>query len=221
MRAPEKALIVESFWPREMMAAEVLGDDPIHGMIAPLLHRGKLNLPRGQRRLVGGCFEGETIFPGEILGQPVLQERYFLGRKTVTFRWHPQVLIIRRHHLDQVAGLRGRKVHDGAAFTSFQKRVPVVHGKAALLFVAGVTIGAMLAEERDDLMREVNGRRLTWCQEEDSGECENRGIRVNAGWSNGGGKGLFTRNACRCDCGRCGFSGISLWGGCRSRLCGP
>ncbi len=155
--APEKSAVVERRRPGEVLFLQVARDESVDGMISPVAGRRELDLARGKRRFVGGLLEREALFPRQTFRDPLLQQGDFVRGERVAFRRHSKVFVIGRHDLDQDTGVRLRQLNDMAVLAAFEQGGAVIHGKTALLLVASVAIGAVLAQERHDLVGKIDG----------------------------------------------------------------
>ena len=130
----------------------------VHGMGAALDGGGQFGRARPQRRLIGGLLEGEALVPLQSVGDPGAQlgdlgfaEAGPLGRHAL--------ILVRADDDGEHAGREVAGLHHRTALGSLDEVGTGVHRQPALLLVAGVALGAVLAQDGHDLMREVRGLR--------------------------------------------------------------
>ena len=156
VRAARKRRVVNRRGRRCFTLRELGVEDAIDRIRAARNNRRQLGPPRLERRFVSGLLEREAVLPRHARINPRAQQFHFLRREARAFRRHLFVGIVARDRGDE-RRLRGIAGNDRlAALAARKQRHAVIHAETALLLVARVALGAVLAEKRHDLVREIH-----------------------------------------------------------------
>ena len=170
MKSSRKRRLVDLFRSRQLHRSAVSVDDPVHRM-RPASHGDRqFRASRFEWRLIRARSKREASLPRQSLVDPLLQKCDLLDRNPRSLRRHHHVGIVARQPLDQFAF--GTLSHDEhfARLTANQSRFARVERQTTLLLIAGMTLHAVLFEDLDDLMREVDLRGERTCRDQQQAE---------------------------------------------------
>ena len=176
MKPTRKSRIIHRRWHRLLVLGEIRIQHAINGIRARSVRGGQCHHTRLERRLVVTLAEGETFLPHCTFRNPLAQHFDLSGGHASALGRHLCFLVGGGEDFDQQTLLGVLHVDHRAVLGAFDEVLACVHAQAAFLLVAQMTIGAVLFQDRHDLVSEVDrGKGRAGEQQSEKGVAEAHG----------------------------------------------
>ena len=155
-QTPIEGCIGNPCWSSHLLAYIVRIDNAIDGVLTPIRSGWQFDSARFQGWFIGDSLKAESLFPLGPGIDPGRQSGDLIGGNAIPFRRHHQSCVIRLQSPDQfaLATLSG----DGslACFAPGQQLFSSIHREATLLLVAGMTLPALLTQDRHNVVCKID-----------------------------------------------------------------